>query len=65
MEEKYKLSKWRRIKGFSQEDLAEEVKVSTKTISRYENEGFKSASFPTVLKIVDALDITLDQLEIK
>lgn len=62
--DKKSLQEWRTEKGFSQRELAREVDVSEKTISRYENEGFKSASFPTVMKIVECLGIELDQLEI-
>ena len=59
------LAEWRKRKGFNQTELAKKVDVSRPTIARYEAKGFASAQFETVLKILKALDIKLDQLEIK
>lgn len=62
---KRKLSEWRKRRGYSQQDLAQKVGVSIKSISNYENVGFESAKFETVVNILKELDIELDQLEIK
>lgn len=59
------LKRWREERGFSQEKLAWEVGVSTRSIARYEAIGLATASFETVIKITEVLDIKLDQLETK
>ena len=59
------LKEWRNERGMSQEELARKLKVSTWTVGRYESEGFKSAKFETVMKIVDVLDIELSDLIIE
>lgn len=59
---KANLKTWRERKRLSQEGLARAVDVSTKTIWRYENEGFKSANVHTVNRITDVLEIDLSQL---
>ena len=59
------LKEWRNERGMSQEDLARKLDVSTWSVVRYESEGFKSAKFGTVMKILKELDIKLNQLEIK
>lgn len=64
MGEQYSLKQWRNLRGYSQEGLAREVGVSTRTISNYENdvENLGNASYKRVQKIVDVLDIKLDQI---
>ena len=59
------LKEWRNERGMSQEELARKLDVSTWSIARYESEGFKSARFETVIKILKELDIELNQIEIK
>ncbi len=59
------LKEWRNERGMSQEDLARKLDVSTWSVVRYESEGFKTAKFETVMKILKELDIKLNQLEIK
>lgn len=64
MDEQYSLKQWRNLRGYSQEELAREVGVSTRTISNYENdvENLGNASYRRVQKIVNVLNIKLDQI---
>lgn len=61
--EVYSLDQWRRLRGFSQEELAYRVGVSSRTIANYEKspENFGKASYDIVQKIADVLDIKLSQ----
>ena len=56
--EVYSLDQWRRLRGFSQEELAFRVGVSSRTIANYEKspENFGKASYDIVQKIADVLD---------
>lgn len=51
----------RQSKGISQKDLAEMIKVSIPTISRYEN-GARTPSIGNAHKIAQALGCTVDDL---
>ena len=64
VDEQYSLKQWRNLRGYSQEELAREVGVSTRTISNYENdvENLGNASYRRVQKIVNVLNIKLDQI---
>lgn len=64
MTEKYTLRQWRDIRGFTQEQLARQVGVTSRTIANYEKdvEQFGNASYVTVQKIVDVLDIKLSDI---
>ena len=53
--------KIRELKGFSQQNLADEIKVDQKTISRIEK-GELSPKFETLVSISKALSISLSQL---
>ncbi|MBU3658947.1 MAG: helix-turn-helix transcriptional regulator [Flavobacteriales bacterium] len=53
--------KVRELKGFSQQNLADEIKVDQKTISRIEK-GDLSPKFETLVAISKALSINLSQL---
>jgi transcriptional regulator with XRE-family HTH domain len=53
--------KIRELKGFSQQNLADEIKVDQKTISRIEK-GDLSPKFETLVSISKALSIGLSQL---
>ena len=59
------LREWRKERGFSQEELARRLNVSTWTVGRYESEGLKNAKFETVINITEVLDIELDNLIIE
>jgi transcriptional regulator with XRE-family HTH domain len=59
------LKEWRKERGFSQEELARRLNVSTWTVGRYESEGLKNAKFETVINITEVLDIELDNLVIE
>ncbi len=56
------LKEWRKERGFSQEELARRLNVSTWTVGRYESEGLKNAKFETVINITEVLDIKLEDL---
>ena len=56
------LKEWRKERGFSQEELARRLNVSTWTVGRYESEGFKNAKFETVINITEVLDVKLEDL---
>lgn len=51
------LKKFRHIKGYTQEELAEGLMVSVGYISQLEN-GFKIPSIPLIAKISEVLDLT-------
>jgi transcriptional regulator with XRE-family HTH domain len=53
--------KIRELKGFSQQNLADEIKVDQKTISRIEK-GDLSPKFETLVAISKALSINLSQI---
>lgn len=53
--------KIRELKGFSQQNLADEIKVDQKTISRIEK-GDLSPKFETLVAISKALSINISQL---
>ena len=53
--------KIRELKGFSQQNLADEIKVDQKTISRIEK-GDLSPKFETLVAISKALSVSLSQL---
>ena len=53
--------KIRELKGFSQQNLADEIKVDQKTISRIEK-GELSPKFETLVAISKALAVSLSQL---
>jgi len=51
-----------RGKNWSQEKLAVESGISYNTIIKIERGGIKNPKIETVIKLADALDITLDEL---
>lgn len=55
------LRKWRKERNLSQEDLAFRAETTAKTISTYES-GNSVPGFNTILKLANALNITLAQL---
>lgn len=56
------LSKIRKAKGWSQEKLAVESEISYNTIIKIERGGIENPKIKTVLKLADALGITIDEL---
>ncbi|MCT7702545.1 MAG: helix-turn-helix transcriptional regulator [Lactobacillus crispatus] len=59
---KYTLEQWRKLKGFSQEELARKTGLSARTIINYEKKHtLPKASYQNVQKIANALDIKLSQ----
>lgn len=55
------IRKIRELKGFSQQNLADEVSISQKSLSRIEN-GKISPTFNVLIKIANALKIKLNEL---
>ncbi len=55
------IRKIRELKGFSQQNLADEIKVDQKTISRIEK-GELSPKFETLAAISQVLSVSLSQL---
>lgn len=56
-----KIKHYRRIKGYSQEQLAEKTELSKMSIRRYET-GERQPRIETIKKIADSLNITLNDL---
>jgi len=55
------IRKIRELKGFSQQNLADEIKMDQKTISRIEK-GQLSPKFETLVQIAKVLSISLSQI---
>lgn len=54
---------YRKIKGLTQEKLAEEVGISPQYLSRIENGNYpKSVSLSTLMRIAKVLDVTMSLL---
>jgi transcriptional regulator with XRE-family HTH domain len=56
------LAKLRKQKGWSQEKLAREANISYNTLIKIERGGIKNPRIETVIKLADALGVTLDKL---
>ena len=56
------LAELRRQKGWSQERLAREANFSYHTLIKLEQNGIKNPKIGTVIKIADALNVSLDEL---
>jgi len=52
----------RKQKGWSQEKLAQEASISYNTIIKLERNGIKNPKIETVIKLADALEVSLDEL---
>ena len=64
MEEKTfgeRLKNYRRAKGYTQQELAEKIGVSDKTVSRWESDG-GYPDVPTLVPLAQALGVTVDEL---
>lgn len=56
------LVKIRKQKGWSQEKLAVESEISYNTIIKIERGGIKNPKIGTVIKLADALGVSIDKL---
>ncbi|KPJ81266.1 MAG: DNA-binding protein [Spirochaetes bacterium DG_61] len=52
----------RKQKGWSQERLAQEAGISYNTLIKVERNGIKNPKIETVIKLADALNVSLDKL---
>lgn len=58
----YKLKEVRKAKKMTQEELAEKSGISRGTIVAIENGSARTTTIKTLLKLADALDVTIDQI---
>ncbi len=56
------LAKLRKQKGLTQEGLARKADISFHTIIKLESGGIKNPKIETVIKLADALDVSIDKL---
>lgn len=56
------LAKIRKQKGWSQEKLAQEAGISYNTLIKIEREGIKNPKIETVMKLAEALEVSMDKL---
>ena len=56
------LKSFRNIKGWSQEKLAREANISYHTVIKLEQSVIKNPRIETVIKLADALKVSLDEL---
>lgn len=56
------LSKIRKQKGWSQEKLAKEANISYNTLIKIERGGIDDPRIGTVIKLADALGVSIDEL---
>jgi len=56
------LARLRKGKGWSQEKLAQEARISYNTLIKIERKGIKNPKIETVIKLARALDISIDKL---
>jgi transcriptional regulator with XRE-family HTH domain len=56
------LKEFRKQKGWSQERLARESNISYHTLIKLEQNNIKNPKIETVIKLADALEVSLDEL---
>ena len=56
------LTSIRKQKGWSQEKLAQEAGISYNTLIKIERRGIKNPKIETVVKLANALNISIDEL---
>lgn len=56
------LAKLRKEKKFTQEGLARKADISFHTLVKIENGGIENPKIETVIKLANALEVTLDKL---
>lgn len=57
-----KLAKLRKEKGLTQEGLARKANISYHTIIKLESGGIENPKIETLIKLSDALEVTVDEL---
>lgn len=60
-----KIKEIRKLRGMTQEELAERVQCSRTHLSNLENGKIKHPSYESLKKIADVLDVTIEDLGIK
>lgn len=56
------LAKLRKEKGFTQEGLSRKADISYHTLLKIESGGIRNPRIETVIKLADALSVSLDKL---
>ena len=56
-----KISEYRKLKGFTQESLANQLNVSSQAVSKWEND-LSIPDLPIIIQLADIFNITLDEL---
>ena len=56
------LAKLRKEKGLTQEGLARKANISYHTLIKLESGGIKNPKIETVIKLAEALEISMDKL---
>lgn len=56
-----KISQYRKMKGMTQEDLAEKMNVSSQAVSKWEND-LSIPDLPILIELANCFNITLDEL---
>ncbi len=56
------LKELRKQKGWSQEKIARESNISYHTLIKLEQKSIKNPKIETVIKLADALEVSLDEL---
>ena len=56
------LARIRKKRGLTQEGLARKANISYHTLIKLESEGIENPKIETVIKLAEALEITIDEL---
>lgn len=56
-----RLARLRKEKGFTQEDIADKINISSQTVSKWEND-ISSPDIQTLIKLSDIFEVSLDDL---
>ena len=56
-----KISKYRKLKGMTQEDLATKLNVSAQAVSKWEND-LSIPDLPLLIELADLFNVTMDEL---
>jgi len=59
------LAKLRKEKGLTQEGLARKANISYHTLIKIESRGIENPKIETVIKLAEALGVSLDELVLK
>jgi len=57
-----KIKEWRKIKEMTQDSLAKKADIPYTTLAKIESNVILSPTLPTITKIANGLDITIDEL---